>query len=53
MVWVVRYADFISFFLKYPIKMKKIGPSETKLFHFLRIFETGWMGVGSGVQANF
>ena len=38
-----RFADFISFFLKYPMKMKYFCLSETKLFHFHRIFEN-WGG---------
>ena len=29
-----RVADFISFFLKYLMKMKYFGLTETKLFHF-------------------
>ena len=34
----VRFAGFIYFFLKYPMKMKYFGVTETKLFHFHRIF---------------
>ena len=30
----VRFADFISFFLKYSMKMKQICLTETKIFHF-------------------
>ena len=37
----VRFADFISFSLKYPIKMRQFGLTETKLFHFHRISKTG------------
>ena len=38
---MVRFGDFISFFLKFPMKMKKIGLTKTKLFHFQRIFKNG------------
>ena len=30
------FADFIYFFLKYPMKEKKFGHTEIKLFHFHR-----------------
>ena len=41
----------LSIFLKYPMKMEKIwSHSETKLFHFHRIFENS--GRGEGVRAN-
>ena len=44
----VRFADFISvFFLKYPMKMELFGLTETKLFHFHRIFKNGERGGGS------
>ena len=33
----VRFAEFSSFF-KYAMKMKQFGVTETKLFHFHRIF---------------
>ena len=45
-MWGVRFADFISFSLKYPMKMKEFGLTETKLFHFHRIFKTGGGEVG-------
>ena len=35
-------------FLKYPMKMKQFGLTETKLFHFHRILKTGG---GEGFQA--
>ena len=35
----VRFADFISFSFNIPIKMKLFGLTETKLFHFYRIFK--------------
>ena len=41
----VRFTDFISFFLKYPMKMKLFGFHETKLFHFHGIFKNWGMGV--------
>ena len=44
----VRFADFISFFLKYPMKMNKFGLSETKLFHFHGIKKK----TGGGGRAN-
>ena len=39
---------FISFFifLKYPMKMKKFDLTETKLFHFHRIFKNRGRGGG-------
>ena len=37
----VRFADLISFFLKYPMKI------ETKLFHFHRIFKNRGQEGGS------
>ena len=43
----VRFSDFISFFLKYPMKMKWLGLTETKLFHFYRIFKDGVWVEGS------
>ena len=49
-MWGVRFADFISVFLKYPMEMKKFGLTETKLFHFHRIFKK--LGPGREVQAN-
>ena len=45
----VRYAVFFLIFFKYPVKMKLFGLTETKLFHFYRIFKNGG---GEGVQAN-
>ena len=33
---------------KYPMKMKKLGLTETKLFHFHRIFINGGGGGGVG-----
>ena len=36
----IRFADFLIF-LKYPMKMKQFGLTETKLFHFHRIFKNG------------
>ena len=44
------FADFIYFFLKYPMKMKLFGLSETKLFHLHRIFKK--TGAGRMVRAN-
>ena len=44
----VRFADFISFFIKYPVKMKQFGLTETKLFHSL--FQSG--GSGGGTKRN-
>ena len=44
----VRFADFISFFIKYPVKMKQFGLIETKLFH--SIFQSG--GSGGGTKQN-
>ena len=48
----VRFAYFITLFLKQPMEMKSfrliIG---TKLFHFHRIFRNGWGG-GGGSQEN-
>ena len=35
----IRFANFISFFLKYPRKKRLFGLIETKLFHFHRIFK--------------
>ena len=35
----VRFADFISFFLKYPMEMKLFSLIETNLFQFHRIFK--------------
>ena len=43
-VWVLC-ADFISFF-KYPMKMKSFSLTETKLFHFYRIFKKRGTGRG-------
>ena len=37
-VYDVALFDFIYFFLKYPMKMKQFGLTETKLFHFHWIF---------------
>ena len=37
----VRFADFISFFLNYPMEF---GLIKTKLFHFHRIFKNGGGG---------
>ena len=42
----VRFADFISFFLKYPMKIKLVRLGETKLFQFNRILKN----VGRGVE---
>ena len=39
-------ADIISFFFKYPMKMKQFGLTETKLFHFHRISKNGGAGRG-------
>ena len=36
-----RFADFISFFIINPMKMKKFGISESKLFRFHGIFKNG------------
>ena len=36
----------LSHFLKYPMKMKKFGLIETKLFHFYRIFKNWGQGGG-------
>ena len=45
----VRFADCISFFLKYPMESKEFGLIETKLFHFHRIFENkGYLKTGGG-----
>ena len=45
----VRFAEFISFFLNIPIKIKEYGLTETKLFHFHIIFKNGCgEGVGGG-----
>ena len=43
---MVGFADTISKVLKYPMKMKYFGLSETKLFHFYGIFENGGGGGG-------
>ena len=43
----IRFADFILFSFKYPMKMKQFGLTETKLFHFHRIFKNGGQGGGS------
>ena len=54
-VWV-RFADFILFFL---MKMKQFGLTETKLFHFQRIFKNGRAGrfkrtlSGSATDKNY
>ena len=45
----VHFADFIFFFLKYPMKMKYFGLTETKLFHFHMNFKNGG---GEGFRAN-
>ena len=45
-----RFADFIYFFLKYPMKMKILVSLRPKLFHFHRIFKK--TRGGEGVQAN-
>ena len=39
-------AAFISFFLKYPMKMKLFGLAETILFHFHRILKNRGQGGG-------
>ena len=39
----VRFADFISFFLKYLMKIK-FDLTVTKLFHFHRILKNGGYG---------
>ena len=44
----VRFADFISFFIKYPVKMKQFGLTETKLFHSM--FQSG--GSRGGTKQN-
>ena len=36
----VRFADFVSY-IKYPMKRKYFGLTETKLFRFHRIFNNG------------
>ena len=36
-----RFADPISFYLIYPMKMKEFGLNETKLFRFHGIFKNG------------
>ena len=41
----VRFADFILFF-KYLMEMNLFGLTETKLFHFHRIFKNGGRGGG-------
>ena len=41
----VHFADFISFFLKYPMNMQKFGLIETKLFQF---FFIGYLKTGGG-----
>ena len=43
--WLCR---FYLIFLKYPMKMKKFGLTETKLFHFHTIFKNGGCGGGLG-----
>ena len=45
-----RFADFISFFLKYPMKMKKFGLIETHLFICMGYLQTG-LGWGRGTIA--
>ena len=50
-MWGGRFADFISFFLKYPMKMNKFGLSETKLFHFY-VIKKKTRGREEGVRAN-
>ena len=46
----VRFADFISFFLNILMKMKQLGLSETKLFHFHGIFKNWGQGGGGFEQ---
>ena len=43
----VRFADCIECFLIYPMKLKLFVLTETKLFHFQRIFKNGGRGGGS------
>ena len=38
--------SFYLIFFKYPIKMKLFGLTETKLFHFHKIFKEGGGGGG-------
>ena len=45
-VKVVRYANSISFFLNISGKCNNFGLTETKLFHFHRIFKNVWWGGG-------
>ena len=45
-VWGFASLIFLSF-LKYPMKIKYFGLTETKLFHFHRIFKTRGAGKGS------
>ena len=40
-VWGFAFLFFFIIFLKYPIKMKQFGLTETKLFHFHRVFKKG------------
>ena len=40
---------FYIVFLKYPMKMKYFGLTESKLFHFHRIFKNGGGG-GGGLE---
>ena len=42
----VCFADFISFFINYSMKMEKLGRSETKLFHF------HWFGLSVRIFKN-
>ena len=48
--WGIRFANFLSFFLKYPMKVKQFGLTETKLFHFHRRCKKGGGGGGEGVR---
>ena len=41
--WGIRFADNLIF-LKYPMKMKYFGLTETKLYHFHMIFKNGGRG---------
>ena len=47
------FADFVSLFLKIShMKMRQFGLTETKLFHFHRLFKNGGGGGGAGTKVR-
>ena len=43
---IISFHRIFKFFIKYPIKIKEFGLTETKLFHFHRIFKKRGLGRG-------